>query len=374
MNFNDHTLNSILSQSRFHEDLFRSSPYADSMRQISSAHKAIQRATEGASSFWPSTEALANIHDQILGRDRVSQIMGTWALGGHGMDIARALESSKLKFPIDHGYLSQIAKSLRVPVIDFLPLTSFTDQYRTLLSDVHTIVAHTNDFDLVTHLGNRFRAVDFFRIHRVDDLRRYLHRTELGETFVEAPQPLVGRSLRDLHLASPLPTRLVQNASPKRFSANVMRRDGASLRALLEEFEHALRRRIAQVMTQLHGPDWARQLGSKAVEGWANRLAKKAAAGKIPEFTAQDVLEIAQFSELLQFAFRSPECAPHVVVVRWFSEATIDIEIDLAVQARNAVFHGYSRVNPSQIAVAISTIIRLAGIADILLEKVFADE
>ena len=150
MNFNDHTLNSILGQSRFREDLFRTSPYADSMRQISSAHKAIQRATERDSPFWPSTEALTNIHDQILGRDRVSQIMRTWALGGHGIDVARALESSQLKFPIDHGYLSQIAESLRVPVIDFLPLTSFTDQYRTLLSDVHTIVAHTGDFDLVT--------------------------------------------------------------------------------------------------------------------------------------------------------------------------------------------------------------------------------
>lgn len=345
----------------------------DAVNYFAREHESILAAATGVSARFSSLGSNV-LNEQFLGVNSASTILDKWAIGGYGAEVARVLESTRFQLPLADAQLAKIAASFRLPNLDFLTNSSLAEVYGSLLREVQTIVRPADDFELTARLGARFQAGDFFQLHRADDVRHYLRRTELAQTFVESPQPLVGRTLRDLRVAEPLPANLIRNASPKRFKANVLRRDGATLRLLLDEFEFALRRRIAQVMEQRHGPNWAREARSEKLVSWVKRLDKKTAANGTPEFTPQKVLEVVLFSELLEFAFRSEDCAPHVLVVSWLSEEQIKMEIDLACEARNAVAHGFSRANPSQIVVACGTLVKLAGLAGFSLDSVFANE
>lgn len=253
---------------------------------------------------------------------------------------------------------------------------SWFDAYETLKWQVAAITRPSADFNFSECLGAQFVLNDFLRIRRADESRAYLRRTDLPKAFVESPEPVVGATLIDLGIVMPLGAHRTHSASPKQFRAQQSHRSKVRLRELLEEFESALRARVAEAMSARLGPDWTRQLGSTKKGSWVQRFDRKSAGNGIPEFCPQEELEAAQFSELLDLAFRDVDCAPHIVVVNWMSDAELSVEIERVREARNALFHHYCRATPSQVTIITGVIGKLAGTAGLKLDSLhpFSEE
>jgi len=122
-------------------------------------------------------------------------------------------------------------------------------------------------------------------------------------------------------------------------------------------------------MSRVRGADWARSLTNAEDRRWAVLFDKKQDKVWCSGYRPRTVIEASQFSELLAFAFLSDECAPHICCDDPMSKDELRVEIDRLVEARNALFHGYCRANPSQVTITFGVLVKLAGVAGLKLPQ-----
>ena len=253
----------------------------------------------------------------------------------------------------------------------FTPMHELVDPYHGLFSELERSVAQIAfplpSFEFGEHLGHRFRASDFFSLHRADEIRTYLYRTELPLLFVEAPAEFVDASLVNLGLVKPLRARQVDDASPRQLTRLQRRRDYEALRRAIEWLEGALRDKVDAAMTAERGDDWVHTLTKPERFRWIALFKKKQYDVGGAGYRPLRAIEASQLSELMAFALLSDECAPLIRSDDSMSQNELRMEIERLTAARNALFHGHCRANPTQITISFGILVKLAGAAGLTL-------
>ena len=305
----------------------------------------------------------------------LAQVLGTSSLR---FDFAKQAEE---RMRLCHQQLSDVGSEAARPfaeinlniAYELLRVSGGFHEYSALIDSVRSIALPTLDFDFNQRLGDAFHVAEFFDLRRLDDIQRYLTRTELPQEFIEAQPELVSSSLTDLGLVAPLGPRHIHNTTPRRFKANQSRRNALSLRELIEWFEKALRDKVDLVMKERAGLDWVRTLKTPATKGWVTRFDKKQTKVWISGYAPQREIESALFSEFLTFAFLSDDCAPLLLVEPSFPPGEFVLEISRLNEARTAVFHGFERASPHHLTITMGIVYKLAGAAGLMVPLTDAD-
>jgi hypothetical protein len=236
------------------------------------------------------------------------------------------------------------------------------DIFRSALHSVEAIVFSENTGQFAQMLGTRFESTEFFNLNNSRDAKHYLTRTDLPVDFIDAPAPCISASHCELGLVRSF-RAITPSQSPRQQKKIQQSNERLSLWDALSRLELLVRKRVNQVMTDAHGDDWIAQSTDRFVKGWVTKFGKQSLISWRRDFAAAEEVEKSQFSELLRYAFLSPECSPHFVADNSVAEEDRERLINDLVIVRNARQHYFERSTPESRTIVFGFVVNLAMIA-----------